>query len=196
MKAMGVIISHYSSPLGKITLAGEGEYLTGLWFENQKYFAATLSGEAQEGDLPVLEKTKTWLDCYFQGIDPGKAPPLRPSGSPFRLAVWEILRRIPRGRVVSYGWIAAELARKSGGMRSSARAVGGAVGHNPISILIPCHRVIGSGGNLTGYAGGIERKIHLLALEGVDPENLHRQVLPMRHGRAMESRWSGVPERR
>ena len=196
MKAMGEITSHYSSPLGGITLAGEGEWLTGLWFDGQKHFAETLSAEQEEGVLPVLEEAKAWLDRYFQGRDPGKFPLLRPSGSPFRLAVWEILRQIPRGSVVSYGWIAAELARKRGGIRISARAVGGAVGHNPISILIPCHRVVGSDGKLTGYAGGIERKIRLLSLEGVDPENLRTPPLPLPHCKTMESRRSGMPERR
>ena len=189
-------ICRYRSPLGGMTLAGEGECLTGLWFDGQNYFAASLSSEYREGVLPVFDETMAWLELYFQGRDPGTVPLLRPSGSPFRLSVWDILRQIPRGSVVSYGWIAAELARKRGGIRVSARAVGGAVGHNPISILIPCHRVVGRSGSLTGYAGGIERKIRLLFLEGVDPEHLRTPPLPMRHCKTMESRRSGMPERR
>ena len=188
-------VCRYRSPLGGMTLAGEGGWLTGLWFDGQKHFAESLSAEQEEGVLPVLEETMAWLDLYFQGRDPGTVPPLRPSGSPFRLSVWDVLRRIPRGQVVTYGWIAAEIARKNGGTRMSARAVGGAVGHNPISILIPCHRVVGSNGTLTGYAGGLERKIRLLSLEGVDPEHL-RTPLPMHHCKTMESRRSGVPEHR
>ena len=197
MKAMGQIITHYSSPLGAITLAGESEFLTGLWFDGQKHFAEPLPLEHREGALPVLEKTKQWLKLYFQGETPGWMPPLRPSGSPFRLAVWEVLRKIPRGQVVSYGWIAEELVRRGECATNAPRAVGGAVGHNPISILIPCHRVVGGNGRLTGYAGGIDRKIRLLSLEGIRPETLHS---PMRTGcyyrSTMESRERGVPERR
>ena len=142
----------YRSPLGTITLAADSEGLTGLWFEGQKYFAATLDARHEETMLPIFEQTRRWLDNYFGGNDPGPTPPLHLQGSPFRLAVWEILRQIPKP--------------------VPAQAVGGAVGHNPVSIIVPCHRVVGSNGSLTGYAGGIERKVRLLALEKADMTGL------------------------
>ncbi len=155
----------YRSPLGTIVMASDGEGLTGLWFEGQKYFAATLGTPRQERQLPLFEQTCRWLDRYFDGCDPGPTPPLHPQGSPFRLAVWELLRQIPFGATTTYGELAREIARRQQMKSCSAQAVGGAVGHNPVSILIPCHRVVGSDGSLTGYAGGIERKAQLLALE-------------------------------
>lgn len=155
----------YRSPLGTIVMASDGEHLTGLWFEGQKYFAATLGTPCRQQPLPIFEQTRRWLDRYFGGSDPGPTPPLHPQGSPFRQAVWELLRQIPFGSTTTYGQLARELARRQGIRSCSAQAVGGAVGHNPVSILIPCHRVVGSDGSLTGYAGGIERKMRLLAIE-------------------------------
>ena len=156
----------YASPLGPITLASDGEALTGLWFQGQKYDRSTLSDENEQRDLPVFRETARWLDRYFAGDAPDFTPPLKLRGSPFRQAVWEILLTIPRGSVTTYGEIAAHIAAQRGLEHMSAQAVGGAVGHNPVSIIVPCHRVIGADGSLTGYAGGIERKAWLLALEG------------------------------
>lgn len=158
----------YDSPLGAITLASDGDALTGLWFDGQKYFGATLTDFAEERPLPVFDETRRWLDVYFQGLAPDSLPPMALAATPFRLRVWEALRRIPYGETVTYGDIARELARERGLRQMSAQAVGGAVGHNPISILIPCHRVVGTDGSLTGYAGGIGRKIALLRLEGAN----------------------------
>ena len=158
----------YTSPLGRITMASDGERLSGLWFDGQKYFAATLSAAHEEKDLPIFQQTKRWLELYFRGTAPEFPPPLHLTASPFRLAVWDILRQIPYGQVITYGEIARQLARQSGLTAMSAQAVGGAVGHNPISIIIPCHRVVGTNGSLTGYAGGSEKKIQLLQREGVD----------------------------
>ena len=155
-----LFLTHYASPLGPILLAADETGLTGLWFEAQKYFPSFSGVEYQEKETPVLTETVRWLDVYFSGKDPGFLPPLHPQGSPFRQTVWDILLTIPRGQTMTYGEIARRL-----GVRS-AQAVGGAVGHNPISILIPCHRVVGSDGSLTGYAGGVERKTRLLQLEG------------------------------
>lgn len=159
---------HCDSPLGGITLAADGEALTGLWFDGQRHFAEGLPPCA-ERPLPVFGETVRWLEDYFAGREPGFTPPLRPRGTPFRLVVWELLRTIPYGQTVSYGEIARRLAERPGFGRTSARAVGGAVGHNPISLIIPCHRVAGADGSLTGYAGGIERKFRLLRLEGALP---------------------------
>lgn len=155
-----LFLTHYASPLGPILLAADETGLTGLWFEAQKYFPSFSGVDYQEKETPVLTETVRWLDVYFSGKDPGFLPPLHPQGSPFRQAVWNILLTIPRGQTMTYG----EIARRLG--VHSAQAVGGAVGHNPISILIPCHRVVGSDGSLTGYAGGVERKARLLQLEG------------------------------
>lgn len=164
---MGILqyINQYDSPLGAITLAGDGEKLTGLWFNGQKYFGSTLLGEPSKQDLPVFRKTREWLDLYFQGIPPAFTPEICLLGSPFRQKVWEVLRKIPYGETMTYGQIAALLFPESPHKSMYARAVGGAVAHNPISIIIPCHRVTGSGGRLTGYAGGVERKTRLLHLE-------------------------------
>lgn len=147
------------SPVGPLRLASDGTALTGLWLEHQKYFAAGLDPEAQEAPaLPVFRETVRWLDDYFAGKRPTALPPLSPKGSDFRQAVWKKLLEISYGQFRTYGSLAAELG-------SSPRAVGNAVGHNPISILIPCHRVIGADGSLTGYAGGVEKKQFLLELE-------------------------------
>lgn len=155
------------SPLGKLTLASDGEALTGLWFEGQKHFAAGLSDAAEERPLPVFAETARWLELYFAGDAPDFTPPLRPSGTPFQREVWALLRQIPYGGTATYGELAARIGEVRGLSRFSARAVGGAVGRNPISLLIPCHRVLGADGSLTGYAGGTERKAALLRLEGV-----------------------------
>ncbi len=157
----------YDSPLGGVTLASDGECLTGLWFDGQKNFAETLDPQHAEAKLPVFEQTVRWLDIYFRGEEPGFTPPLRMRATPFRRAVWEILLTIPYGRTMTYGEIAERVAGKSGAARATARAVGGAIAHNAISLIIPCHRVVGADGGLTGYAGGVQRKARLLALEGV-----------------------------
>ena len=148
-----------------MTMAADGDALTGLWFDGQKYFGSTLSAEYEERSLPVFDQTAAWLDIYFSGRDPGFTPELALRGTPFRKAVWEILLTIPFGRTMSYGEIAETVARQMGKPRMSAQAVGGAVGHNPVSIIVPCHRVIGADGSLTGYAGGLEKKARLLSLE-------------------------------
>lgn len=160
-------VTQYQTPLGRITMASDGNALIGLWFNDGKYFGETLDKNALEKDLPIFKETKRWLDIYFSGENPDFTPKIKLSGSDFRLAVWKILNEIPYGRTVTYGEIAAKIAKQRGLEQMSAQAVGGAVGHNPISIIIPCHRVIGSDGTLTGYAGGIERKIKLLELEEV-----------------------------
>ncbi len=149
---------HCDSPLGGITLAGEGDALVGLWFDGQAHFGTTLGEAAREARLPVFEETRRWLEVYFSGREPDFAPPLDLRGTPFQQAVWAQLLLIPHGQTVTYG----ELARR---LDSSARAVGGAVGLNPVSLIVPCHRVLGAGGRLTGYAGGLDRKIRLLRLE-------------------------------
>ena len=167
-------IHHYHSPLGGITVASDGEVLTGLWFDGQKYFAVTLAKEHEEKMLPVFEETDRWLDIYFQGKEPDFLPPVSfASGSEFRQEVWKILLSIPYGKTMTYGEIAACIAKQRGLTRMSAQAVGGAVGHNPISIIVPCHRVVGTDGSLTGYAGGIDKKIKLLEYEHMDVEQFY-----------------------
>ena len=156
----------YCSPLGSITPAADGEALTGLWFEGQKYYALYLDKEHEEKDLPVFQQAGEWLDIYFSGRAPGFTPPLRFTGSAFQNEVWAILAAIPYGKTRTYGDIARELAKKRGLAHMSAQAVGGAVGKNEISIIVPCHRVVGVNGSLTGYAGGIAKKVELLKLEG------------------------------
>ena len=155
----------YSSPIGEITLAGNGENLTGLWFVGQKYYP-TFS-MAQDDSLAVFSEIKRWLDAYFAGERPDpNALPLAPAGSGFRQPVWELLLRIPYGQTTTYGALAKEAAKRLGLASMSAQAVGGAVGHNPISVIIPCHRVLGADGSLTGYAGGVDKKRWLLTHEG------------------------------
>ena len=161
-------IQHYSSPLGGILLAADEIGLTGSWFDGEKYFADNLPAEHAERQTPILAEAARWLDIYFTGKEPGFTPPLHPIGSPFRQAVWEILLQIPYGRTTTYGEIARQLAEKQGLEKMSAQAVGGAVGHNEISVIIPCHRVVGTSGSLTGYAGGIGKKVKLLELERAD----------------------------
>ena len=161
-------VQHYDSPLGGILLAADESGITGLWFDGQKYFARDLPAERVEQNTPALAEAKRWLDIYFTGGEPDFTPPLHPIGSGFRQAVWNILLQIPYGQTTTYGEIARQLAAKQGLARMSAQAIGGAVGHNEISIIIPCHRVVGTNGSLTGYAGGIDRKVKLLELEHTD----------------------------
>ena len=155
----------FNSPLGGITMASDGEALTGLWFDGQKYFAASLEKEHEERMLPVFELADKWLDLYFSGSEPGFLPPLLMRTTEFRKTVWEILLTIPYGKTMTYGEIADRIVAGRGLSRMSAQAVGGAVAHNAISLMIPCHRVVGMDGSLTGYAGGLEKKIRLLELE-------------------------------
>ena len=159
---------HYDSPLGGITLAADGAALTGLCFDGQTHFVGTPVPIRKEKPLSVFDEAKRWLDVYFSGKAPGFTPPLNRKGTPFRMAVWEILLTIPFGRTMTYGEIARILAARNGLRRMSAQAVGGAVGHNPFALIVPCHRVVGANGNLTGYGGGLDRKMRLLALEGID----------------------------
>lgn len=162
------LTSKYESPLGMITMASDGKNLTGLWFDGQKYYADTLTEDSNVGYLPVFDETKVWLDAYFLGRNPGATPAVRfIGGSQFRREVWSILTQIPYGKTTTYRDIAAEIARRHRLKSMSAQAVGGAVGHNPVSIIVPCHRVLGSSGSLTGYAGGIERKVRLLEIEHI-----------------------------
>jgi len=161
-------ITTYPSILGELTLACDGECLTGLWLSDQKYFMANVSEVIEKPDLPVLQDARAWLDCYFQGKDPGAIPAVKPQGTEFRQRVWKLLAQIPYGNVTTYGQLAKTIAADQGVEKMSSRAVGGAVGHNPISIIVPCHRVIGANGSLTGFGGGIARKIQLLELEGID----------------------------
>ena len=159
---------HYDSPLGGITLASDGAALTGLWFDGQKHFADTPAQVHEGNRIPVFDETERWLDMYFSGNAPGFTPPLKMNTTPFRKEVWKIMLTIPFGETMTYGEIARILMKKNGLRRMSAQAVGGAVGHNSIALIIPCHRVVGANGNLTGYGGGSDRKIRLLTLEGVD----------------------------
>ena len=157
----------YKSPLGHILLAADEVGITGLWFEGQKYFANTLPDGAISQESLILTEAKRWLDIYFSGKEPDFIPPLHPTGSAFRQAVWKILLQIPYGQTTTYGEIAKKLAKMQNASHMSAQAVGGAVEHNAISIIIPCHRVVGADGSLTGYAGGLDTKARLLAGEGV-----------------------------
>ncbi len=190
MKSKITYTGQYSSPLGEITIACDDEAIIGLWFEGQKYFASTLDSTAQEAENehrlknnhdakvrqlqevndehPLLEEARRWLDVYFSGHEPDFLPLLRYDSTPFRKAVCDIMLTIPYGKTMTYGEIADMIAAERGIDKMSAQAVGGAVGHNPITLMIPCHRVIGTNGSLTGYAGGIDRKVKLLELEKVD----------------------------
>ena len=160
-----VYTCQYQSPMGDILLAADEIGLTGLWFVGQKYFANILPDEHIVRETSILAEAKRWLDVYFSGEEPNFTPPLHPIGSAFRQDVWQILLQIPYGQTTTYGEIARQLSKKHGIAHMSAQAVGGAVGHNEVSIIIPCHRVVGTNGSLTGYAGGIDKKIRLLELE-------------------------------
>ena len=159
---------HYHSPLGGITLASNGTELTGLWFDGQKYFGDILPQKYEKKNLPIFQETKHWLDIYFSGKEPDFIPPLKMETTPFRKAVWQIMLTIPYGKTMTYGEIAKTVAKQKGLPKMSAQAVGGAVGHNSISLIIPCHRVVGTNGSLTGYAGGIDKKVQLLTIEKTD----------------------------
>ena len=162
-------ITEVASPIGTLTLAGVGESLTGLWIADQKYYMAGMEpSPVRRDEAAVFDQARRWLDRYFAGDwpQPGELP-LQPGGTVFQKTVWDILRRIPRGETTTYGVIAREIAAQTG-KNVSAQAVGNAVGRNPISIIIPCHRVVGADGGLTGYAGGVERKLWLLRHEGAD----------------------------
>ena len=166
-----VFTQRYASPLGGLLLAADEQGLIGLWFDGARHFAANLPEARKEKRTPILDEAARWLDDYFSGGQPDFTPPLHPAGSAFRKAVWDILLTIPYGQTLTYGAIARQLAAQQGG-RVSAQAVGGAVGHNPISLIIPCHRVVGTNGSLTGYAGGLEKKVQLLELEHADMRSL------------------------
>lgn len=158
-------IHHYNSPLGRIMLAADGQALTGLWFEGQKYFADKLDRNHEEKNLPVFAKAEQWLAIYFSGKEPDFMPPLSMKGTSFQKEVWEALLAVPFGQTTTYAEIAKGIAKRRGLASMSAQAVGNAVAHNPMSLIIPCHRVLGSDGSLTGYAGGLEKKKWLLAME-------------------------------
>ena len=163
----------YESPIGLLLIKSDGENITWLGVKGQKYFVDSLEESKKDATLPVFIATKQWLDIYFSGENPTFTPPLAPKGGVFREAVWSILSDIPYGEVVTYGDIAKIIAQQRGVARMSAQAVGGAVGHNPISIIIPCHRVVGANGSLTGFASGIEAKIMLLETEHIDMGRFH-----------------------
>jgi methylated-DNA-[protein]-cysteine S-methyltransferase len=162
--------THYKSPVGDILLAADENNIIGLWIGEQKYIRNTMPKKIiEKNDLPILREGIVWLDYYFSGKKPKLSGlPIAPIGGEFKQQVWKILTEIPYGQLTTYGSIATEAAKRMGKDRMSAQAVGGAVGHNPISIIIPCHRVVGANGSLTGYAGGIEKKIKLLKHEGAD----------------------------
>lgn len=158
-------ISYYQSSLGGMLLAADDIGLTGAWFEGQKYFALCLDKQYEEKEIPLFERAKRWLDIYFSGNEPDFNVPLHFMGTEFQKEVWKILCTIPYGKTTTYGAIAKQLAARKGLEHMSAQAVGGAVGHNKISVIVPCHRVVGADGSLTGYAGGLDKKVKLLNLE-------------------------------
>ena len=165
--------THYASPLGALLLVCDNDGLTHLAFAQQKYFP-NLAASQKAPDHPILTLTRRWLDSYFTGTAPDFTPPLHASGSEFQRAVWQLLLAIPYGETTTYGVLAKEIARRQNRARMSAQAVGGAVGRNPIGIIVPCHRVVGTNGSLTGYAAGLDKKIALLALEGIDTTRFFR----------------------
>lgn len=166
--------SYFDSPIGRLMVASDEESLVGVWMDGQKYFGNTVTEEITEkDDQPILVSAKKWLNHYFAGEKPEiEELSLSPKGSLFRQEVWAILKEIPYGQTITYGDIAQKMAKKQGLKHMSGQAVGGAVGHNPLSIIIPCHRVVGANGSITGYAGGCDKKIKLLQLEGVDMSGL------------------------
>ena len=167
-----ICTTEYASPLGTITLACDGEAIVGLWFNGQKHFGSILPKQTTQAEHPLFAEAARWLNVYFSGREPDFLPPLRCDSTPFRKQVCEIMLTIPYGKTMTYGEIAAEVAGQRGLASMSAQAVGGAVAHNPISLMIPCHRVVGTNGSLTGYGGGITRKVKLLKLERADMHGL------------------------
>lgn len=161
-----------SSPLGEITLRSNGESLTGLWFADDKHYGDKDIQDARDAELPVFVLAEKWLAEYFAGHEPKVDVALQFTGSDFQKRVWKILQNIPYGSLVTYGDIAREIAKQNGLARMSAQAVGGAVGRNPLCIIVPCHRVVGTNGSLTGYGGGMWRKVRLLEVENVDMSKL------------------------
>ncbi len=157
----------YRSPAGEILMTADDMGLTGLWFKGGKFYGDMPERMHEDRETPVFAETRRWLDIYFGGREPDFMPLVHMSGTPFQMEVWKLLCRIPYGATMTYGEIAKEIAAGRGIRRMSAQAVGGAVGHNAISIIIPCHRVIGADGSLTGYGGGMDKKIRLLNCEGV-----------------------------
>lgn len=157
---------HYQSPLSDILLVSDEQGLCGLWFEEGRYYADTVEDDAQVGTSPALDQARRWLDKYFAGQAPPWLPPLHVQGTPFQRQVWDQLLTIPYGHLVTYGELAKRVAKLRHRTSMSAQAVGNAVGKNHLSLFIPCHRVIGAHGNLTGYGGGLARKVALLELEG------------------------------
>lgn len=170
-----IYTSYYNSPIGKLLLASKDNKLIGVWIQGQKYYLGKLKDEIKEQNLEeILIKTKKWLDRYFNQENPNISElDLAPIGAEFRQRVWNILCKIPYGKTITYGEIAKQIAKDMGRKRMSSQAIGGAVSHNPISIIIPCHRVIGKGGNLIGYAGGVDIKVKLLKLENANMEKLN-----------------------
>ncbi len=167
-----IYTSEYTSPLGIITIACDDEAILGLWFNDQRHFGNILPKMTIKKECWLFIQARHWLDIYFSGQEPDFLPPLRYDSTPFRKAVCDIMLTIPYGKTMTYGEIAARIAEQKGILRMSAQAVGGAVGHNPISLMIPCHRVIGTNGSLTGYGGGVARKEKLLELEKADMRGL------------------------
>ncbi len=165
MAITSIYTYNYQSPLGEIVIASDDTAITGLWLVGQRHFDIELEGCIADKDLPIFDEVSHWLDIYFTGNNPGEIPAVHMNGTLFQLEVWQILQTIPYGKLITYREIAELIAKKRGITKMSARAVGNAIGRNPISILVPCHRVVGSDGKMTGYAGGIERKVKLLKLE-------------------------------
>lgn len=168
-------INHYQSPLGGMTMSSNGEALTGLWFDSSQQNSSSLKGVKREktnNSSKVFDEAEEWLNIYFTGRAPDFMPNISLDGTEFQKAVWDILLSIPYGEIMTYGEIADQIAKERGIKRMSAQAVGGAVSHNPISLIVPCHRVVGRNGKLTGYAGGIDKKLRLLRLEGVDTSKM------------------------
>lgn len=160
-------ITHYLSPLGDLLLAADEMGLIGVWFADQKYYASSLEKEYVEIEILLFNQVKHWLDLYFSGKNPSFTLPLHMIGTPFQKEVWNMLCTVPYGKTITYGELAKQIAQKKGLSHMSAQAIGRAVGKNPISIVVPCHRVVGAKGTLTGYAAGIEKKEELLKLEGI-----------------------------
>ena len=165
MAITSIYTHNYQSPLGEIVIASDDTAITGLWLVGQRHFDIEVERCITDKDLPIFDEVSRWLDIYFTGNNPGEIPAVRMNGTPFQLEVWQILQAVPYGKLITYREIAELIAKKRGITKMSARAVGNAVGRNPVSILVPCHRVVGSSGKMTGYAGGIERKVKLLKLE-------------------------------